>query len=70
MSTIRTPSAAWAELPEISRHDRARYVGLARRLRAEQLDRLFAAAGRRLARLGHAMNSPIARARLTMTRTS
>ena len=70
MSTIRTGSAIWAELPEISRHDRARYVALARRLRAEQFDRLFAAAGRSLARLGHALIGPIARARSTATRTS
>ena len=34
MGTIQSPRATWAELPEISRHDRARFVKEARRLRA------------------------------------
>ncbi len=69
MSTIHRYSAQSAELPEIRRHDRARYVAEARRLRAEQIDRLLAAAGSGLARLGHALISPINRALQTNSRT-
>lgn len=58
MSTIQTPLRPWPELPDISRHDRARFVKEARRLRAAQFDRLFAAAARGLARLGHAVVRP------------
>lgn len=39
------------ELPEITRHDLARFVKEGRRLRAEQFDRLFRSAGRGIARL-------------------
>lgn len=61
MSTIHTPSTAWAELPEVTRQDRAHFVTEARRLRAAQFDRVFAAIGRGLARLGHTLLSPFTR---------
>jgi hypothetical protein len=48
------------ELPEITRHDRARFVKDARRLRAEQFDRLFRSAGRGLARLSRGVVALVA----------
>jgi hypothetical protein len=69
MSTIHTHAAELAELPEITRHDRARYVAQARRLRAEQIDRLIAAASRSFARLGNVLIGPFIRNLHTDTRT-
>ena len=43
-----------SRLPDISRLDRARFVKEARRLRAEQIDRLLLAVGRGFARLWRA----------------
>ena len=67
MGTIQSPRATWAELPEISRHDRARFVKEARRLRAAQFDRLFAAVTRRLAWPGRAVVRPAMRGRAQST---
>jgi hypothetical protein len=55
MSASPTLSA----LPEFTRHDRARSVKEARRLRAAETDELFRAVGRGLARLGRALVSPL-----------
>jgi hypothetical protein len=49
-----TPTRFSSELPEITRRDRARFVKEARRRRAQELDKLFRAVGRGLARLGRA----------------
>ena len=46
-----------ASLPEITRHDRARFVREARRLRAAEFDRQFAAIGRGLAPIFRAITS-------------
>ena len=67
MGTIQTPLAAWAELSEISRHDRVRFVKEASRLRAAQFDGLFAAATRSLAWLGRAVVRPAMRGRAQST---
>jgi hypothetical protein len=69
MSTIHTHAAELAELPEITRRDRAIYVAQARRLRGEQIDRLIAAAGRPLARFGNVLIGPFIRNLHTNTRT-
>jgi hypothetical protein len=69
MSTIHTHAAQLAELPEITRHDRALYVAQARRLRAEQIDSLIAAGGRSLARLGNVLIGPFSRHLHSNTRT-
>jgi len=55
MSTQPTPEHLEIELPEITRRDRARFVKEARRLRAEEMDKLFSSLGRGLARLGRAL---------------
>ena len=60
-----TPTRFSSELPEITRRDRARFVKEARRLRAAELDKLFRAVGRGLARLGRALISPVAARRPT-----
>ena len=52
-------------LPDVTRGDRAGYVKLARRLRAEQLDRVFHAVGAGLARLGHTLTTAAAGGRAT-----
>lgn len=51
MTTHRNGTGAPDALPDISRADRARFVKEARRLRAEQFDRLLLAAARGVARL-------------------
>lgn len=48
---------ALSALPDVTRGDRAHYVKLARRLRAEQLDRVLHAVGAGLGRLGHALTA-------------
>jgi hypothetical protein len=56
-----TPDRDPFGLPEISRRDRARFVKEARQRRAEQFDRLFRPAGRRLTReLGRLLQRPAA----------
>ena len=50
MTTHHNGHGEPSRLPDVSRSDRAHFVKLARRLRAQQIDRLLAAAGRSLAR--------------------
>jgi hypothetical protein len=54
-----TPTRFLSELPEITRHDRARFVKQARQLRAQEFDRVFRAVGQGLARLGRALAAPV-----------
>ena len=54
-----TPTHDLFERPEITRHDRARFVKEARRLRAQEFDKLFRAIGPALARLGRALTAPV-----------
>jgi hypothetical protein len=53
------PTRFSSELLEITRRDRARFVKEARRRRAQELDKLFRAVGRGLARLARALTSPL-----------
>jgi hypothetical protein len=59
MSAQPTPDVF--ALPEITRHDRSRFVKEARRRRAEEMGKLFASLGRGLARLGRAWATPALR---------
>lgn len=61
MNLVPHLSLALGPLPDITRRDRARFVKEARRLRAAELDRLFRAAGRGVARLGRALSAPLTR---------
>jgi uncharacterized protein YjiS (DUF1127 family) len=59
MSTKHTHEGLETELPKITRHDLARLVKEGRRLRAEEIDKLFRSVGRGIIRLGSALAQPI-----------
>ena len=65
-----TPTRLPPELPDITRHDRARFVKQARQMRAAEFDRLFRSVRHGLARVGRALAAPVTASRSAQRTTA